>query len=250
MKYDFIEIYLKWLKENMFGKQVGDFYEITTPFLDRHNDCIQIYAKEDEGNVFITDDGYTVDDLISSGCDLTDRRKKLVERIVKGYGIRFSADHELFVNTSLEEFAVKKHALIQAILSVNDLYMTSKSSVLSLFCDEVAAFLDDHDSRYSPNIDITGETGFVHKFDFLIPGSKTKPEILMKAINNPNLENSKSIIFQWEDTKKTRKPNTEMIVLLNDENKKVSASITSGYKAYGIMPVVWKDRDKIVEKIA
>ena len=41
-----------------------------------------------------------------------------------------------------------------------------------------------------------------------------------------------------------------MIVLLNDENKKVSASITSGYKAYGIMPVVWKDRDKIVEKIA
>ena len=41
-----------------------------------------------------------------------------------------------------------------------------------------------------------------------------------------------------------------MIVLLNDTNKNVSASITSGYKAYGIIPVAWKDRNSIVGKIA
>ena len=69
--------------------------------------------------------------------------------------------------------------------------MTSKSSAISFFCDEVTKFLDDHDSRYSSNIDITGETGFVHKFDFLIPGNKRLPEIFMKAINNPTLENGK-----------------------------------------------------------
>ena len=123
MEHDFIEIYLKWIKENMIGKKIGDFYEITTPFLDRHNDCIQIYAKEEDGNIFITDDGYTVDDLIASGCDLTDKRKKLIERIVRGYGIHFAKNHELFVNTSIDEFAIKKHALIQAILSVNDIYI-------------------------------------------------------------------------------------------------------------------------------
>lgn len=249
MKYDFIEIYLRWLKENIIGKQIGDFYEITTPFLDRHNDCIQIYAKEENGEVLITDDGYTVDDLISSGCDLTDKRKKLIERIVRGYGVQISKNRELFVNASIDEFAIKKHALIQAILSVNDLYMTTKSSV-SFFYDEVAKFLDDHDSRYSPNIDITGDTGFVHKFDFLIPGSKNIPEIFMKAINNPTPENSKSIIFQWEDTKKVRRQNTEMIVLLNDANKKISSSIMSGYKKYGILPVPWKNRDTIIQKIA
>ena len=41
-----IESYFKWLKDKTIVKQLSDNWtEITTPYLDRHNDYLQIYAK-------------------------------------------------------------------------------------------------------------------------------------------------------------------------------------------------------------
>ena len=73
-----IKQYSKWLSEQITVKEVGEYQEITTPFLDRHNDCIQLYLKElpEEGLYLLTDAGYTIDDLIDSGAALdTDRRR-------------------------------------------------------------------------------------------------------------------------------------------------------------------------------
>ena len=33
--------YWKWLKEKTTLRQINDWYEITTPYLDRHNDYLQ-----------------------------------------------------------------------------------------------------------------------------------------------------------------------------------------------------------------
>ena len=42
-----IENYFEWLKDNTSTKLINDTWsEITTPYLDRHNDCLQIYAKK------------------------------------------------------------------------------------------------------------------------------------------------------------------------------------------------------------
>jgi len=257
MKHDFIEIYLNWLKENMFGKQIDDFYEITTPFLDRHNDCIQIYAKEENNNVFLTDDGYTLNDHMMCGIDLTDKRKKIIEKIVRGYGIQVS-EEELFIHASLKDFAMRMNDLIQSILSINDIFLTSKSTVVSLFSEIVFDFLKQNKIKCSPNIEMQGDSGFTHKFDFMIsgiPGEKNAPEIFMKAINNPTFDNSKSVIFQWQDTMKKRKEqmekdlNSEMIVFLNDTERKVSSKIIEGYETYGITAVPWKKRDSIIPKL-
>ena len=41
-----IENYLNWLKSNMTQTRIdNNMIEITTPFLDRHNDYTQIYLK-------------------------------------------------------------------------------------------------------------------------------------------------------------------------------------------------------------
>jgi hypothetical protein len=93
---------------------------------------------------------------------------------------------ELFVEASEEHFAQKKHVLLQAMIAVNDMFMTSKHRVATLFLEDVSRFLDSHDVRYSPNVEFTGKTGFVHRFDFLIPKSKKRPERLIRAINHPN----------------------------------------------------------------
>jgi len=40
-----LDKYLQWLKDKTVLRQVNDWVEITTPYLDRHNDYLQMYAR-------------------------------------------------------------------------------------------------------------------------------------------------------------------------------------------------------------
>jgi Domain of unknown function DUF1828 len=52
---------------------------ITTPFVDRHNDYLQIYAKQENDRYILTDDNYIVEDLEQSGFNLgTIKRKEIL----------------------------------------------------------------------------------------------------------------------------------------------------------------------------
>ena len=50
-----LDKYLLWLKDKTTLRQVQDWIEITTPYLDRHNDYMQIYVKHDNGGFVISD---------------------------------------------------------------------------------------------------------------------------------------------------------------------------------------------------
>jgi hypothetical protein len=73
--------YQTWLKDKTPLRDVnGSWIEITTPYLDRHNDALQIYVRRDEAGFILTDDSYTIHDLEASGCSLnTDKRQRPVE---------------------------------------------------------------------------------------------------------------------------------------------------------------------------
>ena len=53
-----VDDYIAWLKRGLAVKDVDGACELTTPFLDRHNDHLQIYAVKDNGKIEVTDDGY------------------------------------------------------------------------------------------------------------------------------------------------------------------------------------------------
>ncbi|MFW6248787.1 MAG: hypothetical protein ACOC4J_03350 [Bacteroidota bacterium] len=40
------EKYIQWIKDNMTFNQVAEWVEVTTNYLDMHNDSIQIYKKK------------------------------------------------------------------------------------------------------------------------------------------------------------------------------------------------------------
>lgn len=240
----FVDEYLKWLKANISEKQINDCIEITTPFLDRHNDWLQIYVEETaDGRIYLTDDGYILNDLQNSGIDIkTEARKKIISNIVSGYGVQMSENNELCVVADRESFPQKKHMLIQCMMSVDDLYITSKSNVISLFAEEVQQFFDNNNILYTPDVQFTGKSGFSHKFDFSIPHTKKRPEILVRSINNPSSDSIKLALFQWEDTKKNRKLDSQLIVYLNDK-KHISSNIINSCKSYGIEAFPWKERN-------
>ena len=59
-----LDQYAQWVRDKSVLREVNDQYvEITTPYLDRHNDYTQIYVRQDNGAFMLTDGGETIQDL-------------------------------------------------------------------------------------------------------------------------------------------------------------------------------------------
>lgn len=161
--------YRAWLKDKTTLREVnGSWVEITTPYLDRHNDALQIYARQENGAYLLTDDGYTIRGLEASGCNLnTEKRRDLLNMTLNGFGVRIE-EGALQTRATAVSFPLRKHNLIQAMLAVNDLFYLAKPVVESLFYEDVIAWLDGNDIRYTPKA-ISGISGFDHLFDLVIP---------------------------------------------------------------------------------
>lgn len=242
--------YHAWVRDRTILKQIRQWTEITTPFLDRHNDCIQIYARKDDGAFLLTDDAYTLNDLEMSGCSLdTPKRKEMLRTTLNGFGVRLT-DGALQVHATAENFALRKHNLVQAILAVNDLFYLAAPTVKSLFLEDVTAWLDLSGVRYLPRVKIPGQSGFDHVFDFGIPKSPVRPERLVKAMTNPNRDSAQSFAFAWMDTQPTRPANAVAYAIINDNERSVPATVTDALSAYGISSVLWSRRDEVREDMA
>lgn len=245
-----LENYLSWLKDTTTLRQVEEWVEITTPYLDRHNDYLQIYIKRQNGNYLLTDDGYILGDLERSGCKLdTPKRLALLTMTLNGFGVQ-QANGELTIRASQDNFAQKKHNLIQAMLAINDLFYLAMPTVASVFLEDVIAWLDLHDIRYTPKAKFTGRSGLDHLFDFVIPKSRSQPERILQAVNRPARDTAQTMVFSWIDTKEVRSPDSKAYAILNNAEHAISGEVLDIFRNYEVTPVSWSTRDMIVEELA
>lgn len=244
-----LDDYVVWLRDKTLSRTVADWVEITSPFLDRHNDYIQIYAKKSNGSYLLTDDGYTIADLAQSGCKLdSPKRQQLLKMTLNGFGVKLNGE-SLEVQASPENFALRKHNLVQAMLAVNDMFYLAAPMVSSFFYEDVVSWLDLKDIRYTPHVKLTGNSGFDHFFDFVIPKSRKQTERILKTINRPGRDTAESVAFSWIDTKEVRSANSRIYALLNDTDMNVSSSVVDALKSYDVHPVVWSRRDEVVAEL-
>ena len=236
----YIDSYTKWLKNEITFSKIGEYYEINTPFLSNDNDYLQLYVKQDGDTIFFTDDGYTLNDLEMNGVNLSQNRKQQLDSILMQYGVHLS-DKELTLQAPAGEFAQRKHAFVQCMLRVNDMYMTSKAKATSFFLDDIQNFFMENNIYYMENIQFTGKSGFLHAYDFALQRSKNKPERLCLAINNPTKTAMERAIFSWSDTKPSRRADSQLIVFLNDDNT-IAKGIESGFSNYDAKTIRWSQR--------
>jgi hypothetical protein len=168
---------------------------------------------------------------------------------LNGFGVQLDGN-SLVVKASAENFPVRKHNLIQAMLSVNDLFYTAKPIMMSLFFEDVVEWLDSNDIRYTPRVKLTGKSGFDHMYDFVIPKSRSKPERILQTVNRPSREVAERFVFSWVDTRDARDPESLAVAILNDEIQKVPAQTLEALKEYAVIPVVWSKRDEAKQLIA
>ena len=122
-----VDGYWDWLRQQTKLREVGDWMEITTPYLDHHNDRLQIYARRDSDGWLLTDDGHVIDDLAQSGCEVkSPKGQHMMKCAIAAFGVCLE-DGALVVKTSATDFALRKHNLVQAMLSVGSLFHTMES---------------------------------------------------------------------------------------------------------------------------
>ena len=238
-----IDNYYDWLKDKTVLNQIDKWVEITTPYLDRHNDYLQIYAKDSNGGFVLTDDGYTIEDLSQSGCNLeSPKRQDLLQMTLNGFGVQKDG-RALQVLASADNFAVRKHNLLQAMLAVNDMFYMAAPTVANIFYEDVEAWLDLHDIRHTPKVKFTGQTGYDHLFDFVIPKSRKQSERLIQTVNRPSRSTAQNVVLAWIDTKEVRTPGSRVYALLNDSERKVDQTVMAALRSYDVRPVVWSQRE-------
>jgi hypothetical protein len=246
-----IDDYLAWLKDKTQLREVGgDWVEITTPHLDRHNDYLQLYVRRQGNTLILTDDGHMIDDLAQSGCNLgSPMRQSLLRMTLAGFGVQ---EHEgrLEVHATPENFPLRKHSLVQAMLAVNDLFYLATPTVAGFFYEDVVSWLDACDIRYTPNVKFTGRSGYDHLFEFVIPKSREQPERILQIIAKPGKNTAENTAFKWFDIKDVRPPNSRAYALINDQEQRIPAGFSEALRIYDIHPVAWSEREEMRKELA
>ena len=247
---ELIDQYQNWLKDRTVLRVVEDAIEITTPFLNRHNDYIQIYAKKSHDEIILTDDGETLEDLEMSGININvPNRRELLAMAANGFGVTVNKNI-ISIKTSFENFPLAKHNLVQTILTVNDLFFTARTSVANIFFDDVRSWLDEREVRYILDAAFIGKSGYAHKFNFVIPKSKFASERFVQTINHPSKHAAESIVFSWMDTKDSRDDHSSAFAVINDYERAVPFGMEEALNNYGIVPVKWSKRRQAIDRLA
>jgi Domain of unknown function DUF1828/Domain of unknown function DUF1829 len=240
-----VNSYVSWLKEGLRIEQIDSGCVISTPFLDRHNDEIEIYVEKRKDALWLTDDGYTLADLRHSSVALdTDKRQAHLRSIIQGFGVRNEGE-ELSVATTVEDFPQRKHNLIQAILAVNDMFVMGEESILQLFKEDVEKYLRLKEVPIIRDVKLSGYSGFDHKFDVVIPPTGNRPEGIVQAINRLTKERAASLAFMVSDVERERgKGSLAAYAFVNDSEGAINSENLSALTAYGIKPIIWSHREK------
>ncbi|MGN1272619.1 MAG: DUF1828 domain-containing protein [Lactobacillus sp.] len=256
------KMHLEWYNQNTSFENLNDnVVAIEVPFLDNFSDEVEMYAVgQKNGLIKLTDDGWTLDNLLSRGVDInrSKKRKNILINQLKGYGISLD-DDELTTTVDINHFAEAKNRLLQAILFTNDMFMLAHNNTSSIFVEDVGNFLTANDIRATANVAFYGNSGMTFKFEYLINGIKDIPTRLIKTLSVPN--NSvfaKAILTDITEARKIRKNDdmlTDYYVFVNDIDnsqkalRSVKPEITSMFKDNNIKPVLYSERDTVIKEL-
>ncbi|AMY06052.1 DUF1828 domain-containing protein [Staphylococcus condimenti] len=243
--------YFKWLKQNYKYKQLDNSTEITTPFVNHLNDAIRIYLDFlPNKKIRLSDDGLTFNELELFGIDInTKTRRKLIESILNQFALRVE-DEEIIADINNKEFAQAKHNMIQGILKIYDLTLTAKPNVSNLFYEEVYSFLFEEEIVGTNSVSISGESGIKYTIDFIVPPTKTKPEVLIDFANNLDFNKITSDSFAFRDVKNSRLSRNnqfpKMNVIANDIDNPITERVRQAANYEDIKILNWSDKESIV----
>ena len=243
-----VDDYWKWMRDRTVLMDAdNDWVEINPPFMDRHNDGLQLYVKKIGEKYRITDDSYALSDLTASGVNIkTSKRAEVIGEILRSYGISEN-EGQLSVDTAKSEYPCKMNNIIQAILEIGGLHSTASDRVMNYFIEDVSIWLDSKGVRGNKYANITGSSGVSYRVDFLLPGDKISDTSFtaIQTLSTPDKQSfATKVALPLLDIGKVRR--AKFIVIVNDKNLKGSteSDLKSIMDSSNIETVFWSRRDE------
>ena len=248
-----IDDYLKWLRGNMRSNNMEDgSLEITVPFLDANNDHFRYYIENTPNGIVLTDIGLSLNELELAGCNLTKSRMQQIHEFARAYGVSIVDEALVIPVNDRSELPYKQHMLIQAMIHINDMFVTIRQKTQNYFKEDVAAFLKKNEIRYISDFSKTGKSGLTQPINFVIPESTNYPERFIQLVNSPNKNNIITTLFSLRDIEETYSSEIKAYIFLNDEQNKVAQtkSLIASIRNYGYVPVPWSKVEGFIDELA
>jgi hypothetical protein len=243
---DLLEKYRQWFAEAVSVDEVAGYAELTTPFLDRHNDHIQIYALRTQDGFHLTDDGHALGELENSGVEYSKgQRKDILETILNGFRVSRDSRDALIVDSSADDVGARLHDLIQAVLAVDDMYVLARTRVRSLFFEDVSRFLAESSIVFRERERLRGKSGWPQPVNFFMPATDDLPARMLQAVGTPTKQVVEREIFLLEDVRQAYEGDIRSFALLNDQAAPIPEESFHAFEEYSIRVEPWSSRETI-----
>nr|DAP59036.1 MAG TPA: protein of unknown function DUF1829 [Caudoviricetes sp.] len=244
---DKLNEYFAWMRDNTIAKEdpLTGWSVISTPFTGLFNDNIQIYAKRENGEIILSDDGETLENLSLAGLDISrsQQRKQYFDLILHNYGVILNGA-ELTIKARENDFPRQKHNLISAIAEIGDMSVMAKHTVASMFKEDVQNYLDEQNIIYTPQFIAKGSTGLEFMFDFQIAGKEK--EIVIKPFNMLTQGMVERFLFGWDDIRAVREKQSqkklEGIAIINDTSTDPKPELIGALESKRANVILWSQR--------
>lgn len=250
-----IKSYLRWFEESCSEEEIDDsLSELTLPYLDQHNDFLQLYVHRNTEDVTITDDGYVFRELSQCGCDLTrkskNKRREMAEVILRSQGINPTAidDKQILVRASEAEVPAKIHAAFMSMLGLSGLASVSPSNVETIFKEDVSTWMTSHKVPFEPEIVLEGKSKNEFNFDFMIPGRGVSPTKIVQTFDRPDSVHIESHIYRSIDVREVATEPLQFVAILSP-NTRSNKKALRNLMAHNIDPWEWKNRDQLLTRL-
>ncbi|MCG3401719.1 DUF1828 domain-containing protein [Staphylococcus massiliensis] len=246
--------YFNWLKQSYKYKELDSSTEITTPFRNHLNDFIRIYVDfPPDGSIVLSDDGLTLNELKMSNINTNTKvRNRIIQSILNQFNLSLK-NEEIITHVKYESFAQSKHDLIQGILKIYDLTLTSRNNVSSLFYEDVFNFLYEEDIVGSAEVSVAGESGIKYSIDYILPGTKSQSERLINLANNLDFNKVTNDVYMFRDVKVNRPSRNNllprMFIIANDIEHPISDKARQAAEHENLSILYWSDKENIISNL-
>lgn len=249
-----VDRYIDWLREKSSEEDLaGDWKLLTIPFLDRHNDALQVFVGPGHEGLRITDEGRIIRDLRQAGCDLkpASRRREIAEEILRGLGLDPGILDDGAIKTTAVngEFPGKLHHTLLSMLAIDGLANLSSQNVATIFKEDVEDWLLNNGFRYAKGVEFVGHSKIRHVFDFELPAGNAQPRRVLHAIPNPDKLHIQSFTYEVLDTREALDGGSPEFIAVLQDRTAISPKQYKSLLAHDIRTMKWSNREEFIPRL-
>lgn len=208
-------------------------------------DLLDIYFKEERGEVTLSDDGDLLNNAELEGFDANSPlMRTLLNEIITKWGVCLSESHELTKIVDSLSFSQGKYEFLSAMMEISDLVTNGTQNNLHTFRSHVDGYLKECGLDVIPDVAVRGLSGLNFTFDYML--SQPKSEYVIQSFNQINDGALASFYFGLDDVMRLRTKrvgkSVHGIAIVNDLNSRIMPEYLRAFESRNVKCILWSKR--------